>query len=241
MAREPIFNVPGSVLAILAVIFGVHLVRAVLSPQDDAWLVFLLAFVPARYAGLSAELPGGTTTAFTSFLSHAFVHGNLLHLAFNAAWLLAFGSAVAKRIGGLRFIAFFSYAAIMGAAFFLLLNWGIPVPVVGASGAISGLMGAILRFLFSALESGGVSQLQDETAPTPLMPLATALRDRRIVLAIAIWLALNALAAIGIGTGDIAGAIAWEAHIGGFIAGFLTFGLFDVHVRKVHSEKPTQY
>ncbi len=241
MARERIFNVPGAVLTVLAALVGVHLLRAVLSPQDDLWLVYLLAFVPARYAGYASEFPGGTTTAFTSFLSHAFVHGNLLHLGFNAAWLLAFGGAIAKRIGSLRFIAFFSYTAIMGAAFFLMLNWGLAVPVVGASGAISGLMGAVFRYLFSALESGGISQLQDETAHTPLMPLASALRDRRIVFAIAIWLGLNALAAIGIGTSDVSGSIAWEAHIGGFIAGFMTFSLFDVHLRNSTREKPTQY
>ena len=238
MAREPIFNVPASVLAILAIIVGVHVFRTFLPAEEDVWFVYLLAFVPARYAGLAAELPGGTVTAYTSFLTHAFVHGDLVHLSFNAAWLLAFGGAVAKRIGGLRFIAFFSCTAILGAAFFLIFNWGLLVPVVGASGAISGLMGAILRYLFNALEAGGISELQDETRHTPIMPLATALRDRRIILAIAIWLGLNVLATYGVGTADTSGAIAWEAHIGGFLAGFLTFGLFDVHLRNINRQKP---
>jgi membrane associated rhomboid family serine protease len=98
--------------------------------------------------------------------------------------------------------------------------------MVGASGAISGLMGAALRFLFLPMKDGDADALAGETRP-PLVPLSQALTDRRILTAVAGWTALNLLAALGTEAviDDI--RIAWEAHLGGFFTGFLTFGLFD--------------
>ena len=102
--HEPMFNVPGSVLAVLGAMVAVHLVRLGL-PQDwDTWLTVALAFIPARYAGFAAELPGGDVAAVTSFLTHGLVHGDWLHLGLNAAWLVAFGGAVANRVGTVRFL-----------------------------------------------------------------------------------------------------------------------------------------
>lgn len=74
--------------------------------------------------------------------------------------------------------------------------------------------------------------------PCDLMSLRETLMDRRVQFAIAIWLLLNGLAAFGISTEDAAGAIAWEAHIGGFVAGLLTFGWFDAANAKAQSTQP---
>ncbi len=59
-------------------------------------------------------LPGGDVAAVTSFLTHAFVHGDWVHLGLNAAWLVAFGGAVANRIGTVRFLLFFAFCADRG-------------------------------------------------------------------------------------------------------------------------------
>ncbi|MEI9902072.1 MAG: hypothetical protein WDN31_20430 [Hyphomicrobium sp.] len=98
--------------------------------------------------------------------------------------------------------------------------------MVGASGAISGLMGATMRFLFTAIDKGGLTALRDEPRQVPLMRLAVALRDRRVVLVTLVFLAANVLAVLGIGSVGFSG-IAWEAHIGGYFAGLLFFGFFD--------------
>ena len=74
-AREPVFNVPGVVTGLLAAVIGVHVARQFLSPETDNWFVALMAFIPWRYDGGAAELPGGTTAAATSFLTHMLVHG----------------------------------------------------------------------------------------------------------------------------------------------------------------------
>lgn len=224
--HEPMFNVQVSVLALLALMVAVHLVRLSLPEDWDTWLTLALAFIPARYSGFAGELPGGDIAAVTSFLTHTLVHGDWLHLALNGAWLVAFGGAVANRIGSLRFLAFFSLCAIAGAATFLAFHPGAMVPMVGASGAISGMMGATMRFLFTAVDGHGLAALREDPRSAPLMPLAKALRDRRVLLVTLVFLAANVLAVFGIGSVSVSG-IAWEAHIGGYFAGLLTFGFFD--------------
>jgi len=235
--REPIFNVPASVGAVLAIMVAVHVGRSFLTEQQDNWLVALLAFIPARYDGYAADLPGGVTACFTSFITHMFVHGDVTHLTFNSAWLLAFGSAVALRLGGLRFLAVSAFTGIAGAVAFLLFHPGLPAPVIGASGAVAGLMGATMRFLFSALDDGGFWRLREEPRTIPAMPLSVALRDRRILTATGIWLVLNFLALFGFGGVSSEGGIAWEAHLGGFAAGLFGFGLFDT-IERPFSPKP---
>lgn len=226
--REPMFNVPGSVLGALAVLAGVHLLLGLLDEERALWWTVALAFIPGRFVGtLAAELPGGTTATWTSFVTHMLVHADLTHLLFNGAWLLAFGGAVAQRIGGARCIAFALFCGIVGAATFLAVNYGRMAPMVGASGAISGLMGGVFRFLFNAEGAGGLWQLRNAPRSIPTMPLGQALTDQRVLVAIGIWIALNFVALLGIGGVSSSGGIAWEAHIGGFLAGFLTFHWFE--------------
>jgi membrane associated rhomboid family serine protease len=225
--HEPVFNVPAAVLGVLAVLGLVHFARGFLGAADEEWLIWALAFVPARYDGYAGALPGGHTAAATSFLTYMLLHGDVTHLVFNSAWLLAFGGAVARRVGGVRFLGLGLLSGVAGALAFLALNWGLLAPMIGASGAVSGLMGATMRFLFTAIDGGGFRQLRDAPASVPLMPLTATLRDRRVVIATAIWLVVNAAATLGLGAVGSGGDVAWEAHIGGYVAGLLAFGLFD--------------
>jgi membrane associated rhomboid family serine protease len=225
--RQPIFNVPTVVLGLLASFAAVHLLRWMLPAEEGTWLTEVLAFIPARETGLAADLPGGKTAAITSFITHQFVHGDLAHLLVNSAWLLAFGSPVARRTGSVRFIVFFLFCGVAGALLYLAFNSNAPILVVGASGAISGLMGAAFRFLFGGMGGGGPLGLA-QLSSTPLMPLTETLRDRRIVIAIFGWTVLNvALAWWGAAALTEAAGIAWEAHLGGFYAGLLFYGFFD--------------
>jgi membrane associated rhomboid family serine protease len=226
--REPIFNVPGAVLATLAVLVAVHVVLSFLPPEQFTWWVLALAFIPARYSGLASDIPGGDTAAVTSFVTHMTVHADVTHLAFNGLWLLAFGSVLCARIGAVRFLSFSIAGGISGALLFLLFNPGLAAPVIGASGAISAMMGGVMRFLFSAIDRGEGYLLRHQPSIIPAVTVKAALRDRRIVLASVVFLGINLLAIIGFGTFGATGAIAWEAHIGGYLFGLLAFGAFDV-------------
>jgi membrane associated rhomboid family serine protease len=221
---EPIFNAPASVLAFLAGLVLVHASRFLLSEEQDAVLILSLAFIPARSGPLGGEFPGAP---LASFLTHIFVHGDATHLFFNSAWLLIFGSAVARRVGALRFLLFSAVCGAGGAFGFLCFNPNLGVPVIGASGAVSGLIGGVMRFLFCALDYGGARVLREQSWVVPRMSLGQMVRDRRAVAAIGAWILLNFLVALGLGGLAAPGVIAWEAHLGGFVAGLLTFGLFD--------------
>jgi len=224
--HEPMFNVPGSVVAVLGVLLGVHVLLSSLPEAWNTWLTLALAFIPARYSGDVVGIPGGSITDLTSFLTYALVHGSLFHLAINAAWMLAFGGAVANRIGGARFVVFSAVCAVAGAFAFLFFNFGLWAPMVGASGAVSGLMGGTMRFLFSALDTEGVRGLRESPRLVPLMPLGQALSDQRVLLVTGAFILANFLGVLGLG-GVSAGGIAWEAHLGGYCAGFLLFGFLE--------------
>jgi membrane associated rhomboid family serine protease len=224
--REPIFNVPGVVLCLLGIFVAVHLVRWALPTEESTWLTAALAFIPGRVGGHASELPGGQVAVVTAFVTHLFVHGDLTHLLINSAWLLAFGSPVARRTDPVRFVAFFLVTGIAGALLYLAVNGAAMMLVVGASGAISGLMGAAFRFLFRGIEGAGPGGFMDMQG-APLMPLAQTLRDRRVLSATAGWTVLNILLAWGAAGLTEAAGIAWEAHLGGFFAGLLLYGLFE--------------
>ena len=225
--REPIFNAPTIVLVVIALFIAIHVVRDfLLSYEDQMDAIIYLAFIPARLTELGARLPGGFPVGLSSTLTHAFLHGDWLHLTINGAWLLAFGSLIARRCGNIGFLALFVAAAIAGALFLFVMNPSGLIPLVGASGAISGMMGGAFRLIFST-EGGGFSVMHHHPMAVPRMPLALALRDQRTMTAVLIWLAINLVFGFGLGDMFQSGEIAWEAHIGGFLVGFLFFSWFD--------------
>jgi membrane associated rhomboid family serine protease len=222
---EPIFNIPGCVLLAAGIMIVVQVVRGLLPDEESLHVLLALAFIPARYDGAALELPGGYLSAVTSFVTYMIVHSGWVHLMVNLLWMVAFGTAVARRVGPARFFIFSILCGIAGALLHLALHFGEMAPVVGASAAISGQMAAALRFVFSAQARGG---WRNDLAQVPLESLARTLTDMRIMTIMLIWVLLNAL--FGFGFVTLAGAggqIAWEAHIGGFLFGLLTFGFFD--------------
>ncbi len=241
VTSEPVFNAPRSVVLVLAVLLGLHLIQQVLPDSTLAWFVLSMSFVPARFSALGSQLPGGDWAAVSSWLTHMFVHADVTHLAFNSASLLAFGGAVSKRVGGVRFLVLSLACGVAGALAFLVVNAGLDAPMIGASGAISGMMGAATLLLCSALDQGGIRQLREAPTSVTLMPLRVALRDKRILIATGVFLFLNVLAIFGIGSVETAGGIAWEAHIGGYLAGLLLFGVFDGAVRDDNDHQPSHH
>ena len=112
---QPMFNIPTSIVVAALVLAVLHALRVALPPQAGHTMLLALAFIPARYAGPTPELPGGEWSYVASFITYMFVHGDVTHLAINMIWMLAFGSAVAKRIGDLRFVIFSLLCGIAGA------------------------------------------------------------------------------------------------------------------------------
>ena len=233
LRREPIFNVPTAVVATLAMLVVVHIVREfLLTQQQDAQLLLWFSFIPARYDAAVAADAGavaGLAPQIWTFFSYALIHGDWAHLGLNGVWLLAFGTPIARRFGTVRYLAFFALTAAAGAAAHLVTHSNAYVPVIGASASISGFMAAAIRFVFQrAGPLGSIGRNDPEAYRVPALPLIAVLRDPRVLAFLAVWFGLNIL--FGVGSLSLDGGeqpIAWQAHIGGFLAGLLAFPLFD--------------
>jgi membrane associated rhomboid family serine protease len=231
---EPIFNVPPVVLATIAALLLIHAIRTLLlTGAQDEWVLLAFAFIPARYdfaADAVDSLPGGFGAELWSFFSYAFLHADWLHIGLNLAWLLPFGSALARRFGAWRYTGFMLATAAAGAFAHLVTHPGAMVPMIGASAAISGAMAAALRFVF---QNGGPLGLwrgepNNDAYRVPASSLAATIRDPRFLIFLAAWMGLNLLVGLGtVSIGEEGQEIAWQAHIGGFVAGFLLFNAFD--------------
>jgi membrane associated rhomboid family serine protease len=232
-SSEPIFNIPGVVLAIIAICTLVLAGQTyLLTDLDNRVFLYCFGFVPGRYGGEPVpSCPLGPGAEIWSFVTYAFLHGDATHLAMNSIWFLPFGSAVARRFGTLRTLGFFAATAAGGAAMHLATHWGSDGAVmIGASGAVSGFMAGAIRFAFQ--HGGPLTMFRtDEPAAyhIPAAALSSVLRDPRVVVFIAAWFGLNLIAGlVGVGApGEIGQNIAWEAHIGGFLTGLLLFHFFD--------------
>ena len=203
------------------------------SPNSPVVLavVALSSLVEAALALLGFELPGGATLrqlalaygAFWNgllqgweplyplqreamFVTYALLHGGWVHLVGNMIAVLALGGIVVARIGPRGFLLLYVLTAIGGAAGFALLS-GSDTPMIGASGAVFGLVGAWKFWEWQLRRHTGASM-------APLWRSLLGLGLLNLVL----WLALS-------------GLLAWEAHLGGFVTGWLVAAIVTPTVR----------
>lgn len=218
-AREPVFNLPGVVVALIGVCVAVHAVRATLFDIDmEIRLLVRFSFIPVLF-------PAGYDPAFFALVapwSYSFLHGGIAHLVVNMIWLAAFGSPLANRIGASRFLMFWLFTSLAAIGLHYALHAFDAVPVVGASGAISGMMGAAARFGFRIDRAAGRPAFAGGVLSVPAV-----FRSRTAVTFLVVWFAINLAMGLVPGIAGTDASIAWEAHIGGFLAGFLFIRPFD--------------
>ncbi len=192
--HPPMFNIPPLTLYTLGVFVAVHVVFMVLPAGLQQVWGYRLAFVPARYAD-PANLD---IWAFLAPLTHMFLHGGFMHIAMNSLMMLAFGAGAERMLGAKKAAALFILTGIAGALAQLAFGWGSPIPMIGASGALSGLFAALcIRLQQSGMMPAGRFGIWGIAA---------------------IWIGLSLFTAYvggAIGIGDVA----WAAHAGGFLAG----------------------
>ena len=175
------------------------------------------------YAGQQIHIPGlGPTPGsvyFTLFTS-MFMHGGFMHLAGNMLFLWIFGDNIEDRLGHVKYLVFYmlcgviaSLAHVFTTGVFATSESALLVPSLGASGAISGVL-------------GGYILLHPKRRVTVIM--FRFLTDVPAYVAIGLWFAFQLISGLGIlGGGNQQGGVAYAAHIGGFLAGLVLIKFFD--------------
>jgi membrane associated rhomboid family serine protease len=219
--REPVFDLPFVVLALVVVLLAIHLGVSFLSdPMQDA-LARDFAFIPGRLTiaiwpdELSKLLAKANLDQdalrqavilrhfhvvedgpkIWTLLTYAFLHGNWTHVGLNVIWIVAFGPPLARRIGALRFLLLFVATSIAGA----LTHWVFDpldfTPLIGASAGDSGLMAAATRFAFEpGGPLGGAGYSRSAPPSTDFVvapPLWRLLREQRVLMFLGVWLIGN--------------------------------------------------
>lgn len=220
---QPMFNMPPVVVALLGLCVAVYLVQTyVLNDDQYVWFMVHFSFIPARFS-----MGGGFTepAAWFTSVSYSFMHGGFAHLAVNGVWFAAFGSPLAGRIGTRKFLLFWVLTAIFAAFTHYAIYPDSNIPLVGASGAISGMMGAAARFGFRRVTYYSGTGRQIPAFGGPLLSVGQTLQDRTVLTFVGIWMVINVVTGLYSAVpGELSG-IAWEAHIGGFIAGYFGIAL----------------
>lgn len=206
----PIFNASPMVGRLVAACIIAYVVTFLLPTPVAIELYERFAFVSARYTTAGAWQFDPAAYVLGP-VTHLFLHGGLVHLLLNMAMFLAFGTPIERRLTGATFTLLYAICGLAGACGWLLFHPDAINPLVGASGAISGMVGAVGRL---SLSSG----------PRADMPF----RNRKTALVFVIlWLVFNFIfGVVGLAMFGMEGDVAWEAHLGGFVAGFLLIGLF---------------
>ncbi len=182
-----------------------------LSPRAGQSLIYAFGLIPS-HTGLLFS-PHGTTlsAAFLPMVTSMFLHAGWMHLLGNMLFLWVFGGNVEDALGHFQYLIFYFICGIGAAVAHTIFNWGSNVPTVGASGAISGVMGAFIV-------------LFPRARVATLIPALFLFFTIRIpaFLMLGYWFFLQIFSGLAtLGVGGQQGGVAWWAHVGGFLLGAL--------------------
>lgn len=198
--REPMFNAPLSMVILSALLIGAHFLFTLLPQQQREILLIDYSLFPERFFASA-----GSPYVYESWIEkaaplvgHGFLHGDWMHVLMNAVFALAFGAGVVRTIGWWKTLCVYAAAQFGGGLLFLYIQNIFDTEGaigIGASGGVSGLTGAVFLMM-----SGG------------------RVMSQQFALLTAIFCGLNAVMAV-FSPAFMGSAIAWEAHIGGYIVG----------------------
>jgi membrane associated rhomboid family serine protease len=226
---QPVLNVPPVVLGVVGVLVAVHVLFWALGQSWQVWSLYALSFIPARLGG-GQPIPYPQGAQLWSFFTYALLHADVFHLGSNCLWLLIFSTPVARRMGAWRYLLLLAGSAVAGAAAMLLSYWGAYLVVIGASASVSATLAAAIPIMFAPGFRMGASNRVDYENLRVLQPSQLMQSGKALVFA-AVFLAMTLFTGASMaltGTAFLEERnIAWEAHLGGFIAGLILFYLLD--------------
>ncbi|HEY6010749.1 MAG TPA: rhomboid family intramembrane serine protease [Nitrospirota bacterium] len=170
------------------------------------------ALVPRRLFSPEVSVPGAIPASAT-LITSMFLHGGFLHLAGNMLYLWIFGNNIEDAMGKVRFIVFYLLCGALASYAHAFMNSSSLTPLIGASGAISGVLGAY-------------ALLYPRARVVTLVLIGFYVRTVEVpaLIVLGLWIVLQFLNALL--AGSAAGGVAWYAHISGFVLGGALIGLF---------------
>jgi len=213
----PAHTVPVVNRTIVAVNVAVFIALLFLGPRTEA-LINVFGFIPARLIHPAMFHYAPWEVAIT-LITSLFLHGGLVHLFGNMIYLWVFGGAIEETMGHLRYLVFFIVCGAVGSLSHTLLFPHSPVPSIGASGSIAGVLGVFLV-------------LHPRARIATLFPLVVywAIAEVRAALFLPVWFAMQFfngfLALASAHRTEQAAGIAWWAHVGGFLFGAIVGAIY---------------
>ena len=216
--ESPRRTFPSATLLLIALNVGMFGYQISLPPKAAEAMVTTYGLVPSRTERMVKAPRGHIEADVLPLVTSMFLHGGLLHLLGNMLFLWVFGASVEGRLGHAGYLAFYLFCGLASGVVHILANWGSGIPSIGASGAISGIMGSyIILFPTSRILT--------------LVPLLFLFFTVRIpaLLILSYWFLIQFLSGLStLGQLD-QGGVAWWAHIGGFIVGALMGLIFRLN------------
>lgn len=240
---------PGLLIAFILLLLAIHAGRSLLGTEDEIRILLDGGFIPARLSlllgwvqpadliqqatgeggeaasAIAHYVAAGESAPVPFLLTYSLLHGSWSHVLMNCVWLAAFGTPVIRRLGSLRAVALAVATALGSALAYWIIDPMSTQVVIGASGIASGFMGAAATFVFAP----GASLLADlDHPPRRATGRYAFLVNRNALLFLGVWFAVNlVMGLVGGPLGLAEGGIAWQAHIGGLLAGLALFPLLD--------------
>lgn len=207
--NNPTTSFPFITILIIIVNTAIFFFQTSLGPFAGELFIFKTGAIPYEIVRFTDIGPRALLTPPLTLLTAIFVHGSFLHLAGNMLYLWIFGNTIEDSIGHLRFGVFYILSGILASLFHILTNIDSTVPMVGASGAIAGILGAYFI-------------LHPRAKILTLIFFFFFIHLVRIpaIIFLGFWFVLQLLSS------HSGGGVAWYAHIGGFITGALLIFFF---------------
>ncbi len=204
------------IIAANVAVFLYQLSLVMVDPRLEQALIYQLGLVPAAIT--HGILPAGR---YATLVSSMFLHGGWMHIVGNMMYLWIFGNNVEDSMGHLRFLVFYLLTGALAASAHVLMQPSSTVPTIGASGAVSGILGAYLILYPSARIK-------------TLLPFGIFLTVVRLPawFFLIFWIGWQVLSQTLVPADPKAGGVAYAAHIGGFVAGLLLISLFRKYRRR---------
>jgi rhomboid family protein len=222
---EPRRSFPWVMIAILllnVVAFVFELSFGNTAALDSLFLSAGVVPVEFTHPGVLVGPPPPLGTPITTLFTSMFLHGGLLHIASNMLYLFIFGDNVEDKLGHVRFLIFYLVCGVVAGITHIVVNANSPVPSIGASGAIAGVLAAYLR-LFPHAQVRTLLFI----GPFVLIPRIAA------AFLILFWFAtqfFSGITSLGATTQETSGVAVW-AHIGGFISGLILLEILRPRTR----------